>query len=492
MSDLDEVIAPSSVINATKRAAVGEDVRWRPKLWRVGRRIVVGSALLLGDFVSSWLALEAVRVLVALTFGHGLRDSVSILPNYFLLLIYLTLGLYFGAGQSPYERFRLRGIGTCLFVALGFVATATISMAAFLGISACLILLLAGGFYSELLVRNLLIRFDVWQAPTALVGCGAAAHQLYTTLVGQPELGLKPVGFLRTLSANDDQATGLPLPVLGYFDQPADFDASFEVAVLTSRDQLEMADRYSAQYRATQLVLLNDVRDIQTLWLRPRMLGNAVGLQFKRDPYFTQNRALKRFIDVAIALPAAILTGPLVAILAILIKIYDPGHAFYVQPRVGRGGRIINVPKLRTMYADSQSRLDTHLASNPGAKEEWERYFKLSQDPRILPILGQFIRRTSLDEIPQLWSIIVGDMSLVGPRPFPSYHLQGFDAEFQKLRASVPPGLTGLWQVSARSNGDLGVQKDQDSFYIRNWSLWLDLYILLQTVPAVLSAHGAK
>ncbi|WP_050628935.1 sugar transferase [Bradyrhizobium viridifuturi] len=228
------------------------------------------------------------------------------------------------------------------------------------------------------------------------------------------------------------------------------------------------------------------------LWNAPTILVGPVSQYRDAARYSRQNWLLKRMLDLVLAVPLALLALPVVTLAAILTKLIDPGPAFFAQERIGYGGKLVKMHKLRTMYADSSRLLEEHLNRDPHARAEWQQFFKLRNDPRILPIIGNFLRRSSIDELPQLWNVIRGDMSLVGPRPLPAYHIEQLDEEFQSLRSTVLPGLTGLWQVSSRSDGDLQVLREQDLSYIRNSSFWLDVFIMLQTLPAVLAAKGAR
>jgi lipopolysaccharide/colanic/teichoic acid biosynthesis glycosyltransferase len=143
------------------------------------------------------------------------------------------------------------------------------------------------------------------------------------------------------------------------------------------------------------------------------------------------------------------------------------------------------------MRQNADQQLDEYLASNPRAEEEWLTRYKLREDPRLIPGVGRIFRRFSIDELPQLLTVIAGDMSLVGPRPFPDYHLERFTPAFRELRQRVRPGITGLWQITIRSAGSTDDQEALDTYYIRNWSVWFDLYVLGRTLLAVASGRGA-
>jgi len=204
-----------------------------------------------------------------------------------------------------------------------------------------------------------------------------------------------------------------------------------------------------------------------------------------------RNRAAKRAADCILGFPLALLALPVVCFFALWIRLLHRGPAFFAHEREGYGGRVIRVWKLGTRHPDAEALLERYLQGSPEAREEWRRCFKLKDDPRVLPGIGRLLRRTSLDELPQLWNVLRGEMSLVGPRPLPAYHLAQFSPQFRALRSRVVPGITGLWQVSARDEDGIQALQSLDTEYIRHWSVWLDLGILLRTVRAVTRRRGA-
>ncbi len=199
---------------------------------------------------------------------------------------------------------------------------------------------------------------------------------------------------------------------------------------------------------------------------------------------------LKRILDLAIAAPVLVFVAPLMLALAIAIRLQDGGPALYKQPRVGLGGRSFTCFKFRTMVQGADEILPRLLAQDSCAAEEWGRDQKLRRDPRVLGAVGRFLRVTSLDELPQLFNILRGEMSLVGPRPIvraevPKYH------SYYRYYKAVRPGVTGLWQVSGRNNVSYAKRVRLDAAYARKWCLALDLWILWRTIPAVLLRRGA-
>ena len=471
----------------------------------IRRHRLFSASLFAGDIASGIIAIALAAVMVNLA-GLGQQIDLSAqlrtqAPMTLALLVGICclLGLYRSTIRSPMERFRLRATAILLFV---FTETL---MGARHGLSAELLLAplvgliaLVLGSWIDHLINAQLARPGV---PTAILGTGANSQTLASLLMSQPAWGLRPIGFIDSGACNGDAASeqapghddGAPIPELPRLVTIDGIrtDGDPEVIVVPDCHALPSDPRALYRFGARQILVINQLGDLASSGLRTRQFDRFVALELDgRPPY--AGRVQKRAVDLAVALPLALLAGPIIGLLALAIKIADPGPAFYGQRRVGRDGKPIQVLKLRTMYQDAEQRLERVLATDAAMREQWQRYFKLPKDPRILPHIGNLLRRTSLDELPQLWNVIRGDMSLVGPRPFPDYHMNAFDPEFQALRVTVPPGLTGFWQISSRSSGDLGVQRDQDCFYIRNRSLWLDLYILVATLPAVIGGRGAK
>lgn len=199
--------------------------------------------------------------------------------------------------------------------------------------------------------------------------------------------------------------------------------------------------------------------------------------------------APKRAFDVLVSSVALLFVLPFFALLALMIKLQDGGDVFFVQKRIGAGGRVFNCIKFRTMVVDAQARLEHLLATDMDARAEWMANQKLTKDPRITA-LGRFLRKSSLDELPQLWNILCGDMSVVGPRPIINNEVEKYGTHFEEY-AAVRPGLTGLWQVSGRSETTYDERVELDAKYVQEWSFLSDVAIVFKTVPAILMSKGA-
>ena len=179
----------------------------------------------------------------------------------------------------------------------------------------------------------------------------------------------------------------------------------------------------------------------------------------------------------------------LFAVIALLIKIISPGPVFYQHKRIGLDGKEIWIWKFRTMTHNSEFALQQHLKEDPALQMEWEINFKLKRDPRVTAI-GRFLRRTSLDELPQIWNVLRGEMSLIGPRPIVKEEIALYGDEFE-IYKQVLPGITGLWQISGRNDLPYHDRVKLDVYYIQNWSIWLDIHILMHTILSTLQARGA-
>lgn len=333
-----------------------------------------------------------------------------------------------------------------------------------------------------------------WGLPVMILGAGKTANHIIRNLASHGSLGYRPVVCLDDDPGRHGLCAGVPVPgtlaEAAYFAETCRTRCAIVAMPELPREKL-LANLESWSQIFPKIIVVPDLSGVASLWTESRDMGGILGLRLRFNLLSPWNRFLKRGLDVVLSALALAASSPFFLIAALWIRQVSPGPAFYRQEREGENGRPIRVLKLRTMYPDAERMLECFLAENEQARLEWERFCKLRHDPRVLPGIGAFLRRSSLDELPQLWNVLKGEMSLVGPRPFPRYHNQRFDPGFRRLRLRGVPGLTGLWQVTARSDGDLEMQAALDSYYIRNWSLWLDCYILFRTLHILCTRKGA-
>ena len=342
-------------------------------------------------------------------------------------------------------------------------------------------------------MKKVLYRLGYWQWPSVIIGCGENAKDAYLALQSEKMMGFDVIGFI----APDAQCAVSPVEGKSVLNEDIDVlvkripDIKFFVAVeYEQRDQMDECLRNLTQRKIRNISVIPTIRGVP-------LYGTDVSHFFSHEVLMLRirnnlarfsARFLKRGFDIVVSAILIVLLSPVLAYIGWKVS-RDGGSSIYGHERVGLKGRKFKCLKFRSMIINSQEVLQSLLASDPEAKAEWDTDFKLKNDPRITPI-GHFIRRTSLDELPQLWNVLKGEMSLVGPRPVVEAELEryGEDVDYYFM---TKPGMTGLWQVSGRNDTDYATRVYLDAWYVKNWSLWYDIAILFKTINVVLKRDGA-
>lgn len=328
-------------------------------------------------------------------------------------------------------------------------------------------------------------RFKWWGVPAVIYTTGDSANFIIDKLVRNKYLGYHPVAIINSSSTQNDEYKGIPV-----------FPPTDEIHKIIRKHNIKQAvicdyhgdmAQLMSSYRYTIFVSKNQGFFTSTQQLKD--IAGIIGFASIHNLTFKGNLVLKRLLDIFIILICMPFILPLMIILSLLVKLTSKGPVFYGHKRVGKNGKVIKCWKFRSMCINSQEILEQILATDPVRRAEWEKDRKFIDDPRVTKF-GKFLRKTSLDELPQLFNILFGDMSLVGPRPVTEPELAKY-GKYKDYVLSVVPGLTGMWQVSGRSDTGYEERISFDTYYIQNWSIWLDIWILIKTVWVVLKGKGA-
>lgn len=346
----------------------------------------------------------------------------------------------------------------------------------------------------RILVKNYLIKTKLYLKDTVIIGGGRNAIDAYYALMSEPYLGFKVKYFIAL--AVDPELEKLGVPIINETRQSlwelvTKKSDQFIIALEDNEnDQRDNWLRYLSKQRYRSVSVIPTLRGLPLYSTDMSFLFSyeVILLRVNNNLAKLSSRVLKRTMDIVGSILLIILTSPILIWLYFTIK-KDGGNAIYGHLRIGQNGKPFKCLKFRSMVLNSEQVLNELLACNEVAKAEWEKDFKLKNDPRVTKI-GAFIRQTSLDELPQLFNVLVGQMSLVGPRPVVTDELVYYKENLDYY-LMAKPGMTGLWQVSGRNDVDYDTRVYFDSWYVKNWSLWNDIAILFKTITAVRKRVGA-
>lgn len=347
---------------------------------------------------------------------------------------------------------------------------------------------------SRYLFAHILNWASVGSVPVLLVGAGKTANLVLQGIRDDVGLNFNVIGYVDDAGPQEENVGNLPY--LGTFGQ-----------VVEVIDKTQVQDVCIAAPGLTPDKLNSLIHTIQphvrNLSFVPDLIGLPVNgievdslfnerlmfMSLKNNLARPYNRFIKRIFDLVLTTLGVVVLSPVFLLLAVLIKLDSRGPVIFAHQRIGKNGKLFPCLKFRTMCVDADKKLKEYLAANPEARKEWEAEFKLKDDPRVTRV-GKVLRKTSLDELPQLFNVLIGQMSLVGPRPIVTAEIPKY-GPYIKDFYMVHPGITGMWQVNGRSDTTYEERVQMDSWYVRNWDVWLDIMLLWRTFGVVLQHKGA-
>ena len=426
---------------------------------------------------------------------------VAIISAFFLLLCLFLLGAFkFPLGVALHKTFitfsKAAFLGFLMTIALIYLLKLVYVSRTFVAIYFLTILFLGTLFRHLISLRfRKSVREGIHHRNLVLVGCGAQTHEFIDSVGTSPEVGFSVRGFFlpggEECPDAKEELLKKGVAFLGnVYDIPKFLEREVIDAVVVAEDPGKVSNLEELFLVCEEL----GVELIMSLRIFPHIntpiyferLSDIPLLHFATTPKAGLALFIKRMMDICGSFFGLLFLSPLLLFTAAFVKLTSPGPVFFIQERMGLRGRRFRLYKFRTMVRDAEKKLEElkHLNEVDGP------VFKIEKDPRLTPI-GRLLRKSSIDELPQLWNVLRGEMSLVGPRPPIPAEVEKYD-RWQRRRLSMRPGLSCLWQISGRSDLDFDTWMKLDLKYIEEWSLTLDLIILLKTVPAVLSTRGAK
>lgn len=467
---------------------------------------LIKSSLVLTDLLSVGLIFAffvALRKILGGSFNY--EQYVKLLP--FLALFWLVFeksglyqgcAIYSGASIGPVEEMRRTFYAiTAIFLGLGFANFAyrpndyLYSRSILLCTYTCCLFIIP---FNRFLLRKLFTRFNLWGVSTIIIGSGESASAIYQKLNTHPEFGLRPIGYfeLNKTTTNhmpEDTRNLGSLDKVEKFSRRKDIKYAIIAEDTNSPDEIcALTEKFGALF--PHVLFIPRIFQNACAWVTSKDISGTLGLEIRHNLLIPSIYRGKRILDFLLTIPFLIVGSWIMLLIALLIKMDSKGPVIFKHPRITKNGKSMRIYKFRTMEVDAEEKLENLLKENSDMKQQWETFGKLDDDPRITRI-GKWLRKTSLDELPQLFNVLQGKLTLVGPRPVIQEELKhyGNDAD---LFEKVLPGLTGLWQVSGRNTLSYEDRVRLDKYYVNNWSPWLDIYILSKTVNTVLFRRGAQ